>query len=145
MNFPDVPFDENLFSSNEMLKSYWERSTEKRLEATIPDYPSEESFRKNDLEEESLKLWAPKVQRSASKVSKAEEVAEAAKEVAEPADSVVLYEPKKSLKNGASVDALVEAKSTAGVLTIVFACIGGSLIIAYIVMSFLASGHKKRY
>ena len=40
MNFPDVPFDENLFSSNQMLKSYWERSTEKRLEATIPDYLS---------------------------------------------------------------------------------------------------------
>ena len=139
MNFPDVPFDENLFSSNEMLKSYWERSTEKRLEATIPDYPSEESFRKNELEEESLKLWAPKVER------KSKTAPESAAETVEPSDSVVLYEPKKSLRNGASTDALVEAKSTAGVLTIVFACLGGSLIIAYIVMSFLASVHKKRY
>lgn len=55
MNFPDVPFDENLFSSNQMLKSYWERSTEKRLEATIPDYLSEEVS--NELKINSLKLW----------------------------------------------------------------------------------------
>ena len=30
MNFPEVPFSENLFESNEAMKDYWKRSTEDR-------------------------------------------------------------------------------------------------------------------
>ena len=30
MNFPEVPFDETLFESNEMMRNYWDRATEKR-------------------------------------------------------------------------------------------------------------------
>jgi DNA-binding protein Fis len=51
MNFPEVPFDENLFASNTMLKSYWERSTNERPGATIPDWPSEESPESSDAQE----------------------------------------------------------------------------------------------
>ena len=28
MSFPDVPFDEKLFESNELLRSYWDRATD---------------------------------------------------------------------------------------------------------------------
>lgn len=52
MNFPEVPFDENLFASNTMLKSYWERSTNERPDAIIPDWPSEETTNEpNDAKE----------------------------------------------------------------------------------------------
>jgi len=47
MNFPEVPFDENLFASNTMLKSYWERSTNERPDANIPDWPSEETSKES--------------------------------------------------------------------------------------------------
>ena len=33
MNFPDVPFDETLFESNEMMRNYWDRATQKRSSA----------------------------------------------------------------------------------------------------------------
>lgn len=56
MNFPEVPFDENLFASNTMLKSYWERSTNERASATIPDWPSEES-ESNELKLASMDHW----------------------------------------------------------------------------------------
>jgi len=57
MNFPEVPFDENLFASNTMLKSYWERSTNERAGAVIPDWPSEESSDSKELRVESMDLW----------------------------------------------------------------------------------------
>lgn len=62
MNFPEVPFDENLFASNTMLKSYWERSTNERASATIPDWPSEESTESKELRLESLDHWSQNTQ-----------------------------------------------------------------------------------
>lgn len=137
MNFPDVPFDENLFSSNQMLKSYWERSTEKRLEATIPDYPSEETFQKNELEQESLKLW------SNNKVHSAAEVADGA---ALEGQIVVLDRAPQDSPSGpaAIIDARVHPKSASAVLTIVFAFIAAGLILAYMAIHVI-SAQKKRY
>jgi hypothetical protein len=37
MNSFDVPYDENLFESNDFMKSYWERSTENRNVAFVQD------------------------------------------------------------------------------------------------------------
>lgn len=30
MNFPEMPFDESMFESNELMRTYWERSTQER-------------------------------------------------------------------------------------------------------------------
>lgn len=30
MSFPDVPYDETLFESNELMRNYWENATQKR-------------------------------------------------------------------------------------------------------------------
>lgn len=43
MNFPDVPFDESLFDANDMMKSYWERSTENRHMETSDDVREEKT------------------------------------------------------------------------------------------------------
>ena len=37
MNSFDVPYDENLFESNDFMKSYWERSTQNRNVAFVQD------------------------------------------------------------------------------------------------------------
>jgi len=42
MNAFDVPYDENLFESNEFMKSYWERSTEKKSIHFVQDLKTTE-------------------------------------------------------------------------------------------------------
>lgn len=42
MNFPNVPIDESLFESNEMMRAYWERSTENRNVHFVADLRYEE-------------------------------------------------------------------------------------------------------
>jgi len=37
MNFPDVPIDENLLESNEMMMTYWNRSTDGRSFSFVND------------------------------------------------------------------------------------------------------------
>lgn len=44
MNFPDVPIDEKLFESNEMMREYWDRSTQNRGVHFVPDVRAEEDF-----------------------------------------------------------------------------------------------------
>ena len=44
MNFPDVPFDESLFEANQMMKTYWERSTENRNVEFVPDARAEDEL-----------------------------------------------------------------------------------------------------
>lgn len=42
MNSFDVPYDENLFESNDFMKSYWARSTENRNVSFVQDLRSNE-------------------------------------------------------------------------------------------------------
>ena len=42
MNFPDVPVDEKLFESNEMMREYWDRSTQNRGVHFVPDVRAED-------------------------------------------------------------------------------------------------------
>jgi hypothetical protein len=43
MEFPNVPFDENLFESNQMMKDYWNRSTSGRQIEYAHDVVHEET------------------------------------------------------------------------------------------------------
>ena len=39
--FPDVPFDETLFESNEMMRNYWDRATDTRSKPVFADRDDE--------------------------------------------------------------------------------------------------------
>jgi hypothetical protein len=43
MNFPDVPIDEKLFESNEMMREYWDRSTQNRGVHFVPEVRAEDN------------------------------------------------------------------------------------------------------
>ena len=138
MNFPDVPFDENLFASNSMLKSYWERSTNERSGAIIPDWPTEDY---SDLRNETLNHFNDN---SASDVivksdvdQKAAEAAEAADAEAAEAEAAMAdsVEPVVEVLNVPEPvkDAIVKPKSlsTSEVLGIVFASLAVAVVIIY--------------
>lgn len=58
MNSFDVPYDENLFESNEFMKSYWERSTENRNVAFVQDLRSNETMNDDsELRDLSMGLY----------------------------------------------------------------------------------------
>jgi hypothetical protein len=107
MNFPDVPFDESLFDANDMMKSYWERSTDNRHNEHVSDVPREEKTVHEELQNE---LYALSMESFNSKSSQAQGKTAAAE--AEEA-LVVVGLPKK-----VAVDALVTEKSTAGTVTV---------------------------
>jgi hypothetical protein len=50
-NFDSMPFDESLFESNEMMKTYWERSTENRSVHFSQDVRNEERQLPDDIRE----------------------------------------------------------------------------------------------
>ena len=131
MNFPDVPFDENLFASNSMLKSYWERSTNERSEANIPDWPSEEKY--DDLRKQTLHHFdEPVVEPEAAEPEEPTKTAEV-----EPVAEVVnAAEPVK--------DAIVKPKalSTPEVVGIVLASVALAAILGYF---FLVRYKGRRY
>lgn len=59
MNFPDVPFDESLFEANQMMKTYWERSTENRnVEFNAPRADSEDELPTDLAELRALSMEA---------------------------------------------------------------------------------------
>lgn len=47
--FPDVPFDESLFEANELMREYWQRSTENRAISSVPDTTVEETLLVSEL------------------------------------------------------------------------------------------------
>jgi len=104
MNFPDVPFDESLFDANDMMKSYWERSTDNRHNEHVSDVPREEKTVHEELQNE---LYALSMESFNSKAHGKTTAAEAAEAL------VVVGLPKK-----VAVDALVTEKSTAGTVTV---------------------------
>jgi hypothetical protein len=129
MNFPDVPFDENLFASNSMLKSYWERSTNERSGANIPDWPSEEKY--DDLRFQTLEHFEDDSKVEAVETVEPEpEVPEIfiAKEVPEVEPVAEVINVKEPAKDG-----IVKPKalSTSGILAIVFASLALAMLIIY--------------
>ena len=50
MEFPNVPFDENLFESNQMMKDYWSRTTAERSIDYVRDVIHEETALPEDGE-----------------------------------------------------------------------------------------------
>lgn len=47
--FPDVPFDETMFDSNEMMKNYWNRATENRPAPRFSDAKQDERREDDEL------------------------------------------------------------------------------------------------
>jgi len=47
--FPDVPFDESLFEANELMREYWNRSTENRVTSMAKDSNVVEPFMATEL------------------------------------------------------------------------------------------------
>ena len=131
MNFPEVPFDENLFSSNKLLKSYWERSTENRSAATIPDWPSEESEDHSDLRTASKEQWAS---------SQAERQAERQAEGQDAFFAPILENNFDARPK--SVDALVDPKmSGSNIAVIIVVSIAAALLLAYL---FISMGYSNK-
>lgn len=123
MNFPEVPFDENLFSSNALLKSYWERSTEDRTSATIPDWPSEETEKHQDLRNASKEQWA-----LSQPMAPFENMA--------PIEKVVKSTFNMPVDPTAAKGARVEPKMSAGNIAItVILVLAAVLFLAYVIMS----------
>jgi hypothetical protein len=138
MNFPDVPFDENLFASNSMLKSYWERSTNDRDEATIPDYPSEEKYA--DLKQQTLRHFdSPETADSVDSANsvepadsakadlEAEPEAEPMAETAAEETGDVVNVPEKQ------INAIVKPKAltTSGIVAVVFGVLAIAMLFVY--------------
>lgn len=120
MNFPEVPFDENLFSSNALLKSYWERSTEDRTSAIIPDWPSEETEKHQDLRNASKEQWA----------LTQEPMAPIEKIINTTFDMPVV--PTVKAERGARVEPKMSAGNIAITVILVLAAV---LFLAYVIMS----------
>ena len=150
MNFPDVPFDENLFASNTMLKSYWERSTNERAAAVIPDWPSEESNDSNDLRNETVNLWkrtesleAPKVEElNGPEGPKGPEGSEGPEGPEGPSDEAEVVKQSVTLPEFADDrGALVQPKMSAtNVTIIVLASLAALLLVIY----FMSSMNRSR-
>jgi hypothetical protein len=116
MNFPDVPFDETLFEANDMMKSYWERSTENRTENFVRDVRTEEQ----DLPEELREL------RQLTLDSFGEnQVAEKPEDLGE-----VVGQPE-----AATVDAIVRPKSVNGSTVVLWLIVGGAAV--FLVVSYM--------
>jgi hypothetical protein len=64
MSFPDVPVDEKLFDSNELLRSYWDRATDTRqyempegfLESEDLRNMTDETFSMEEIQKEDVKV-----------------------------------------------------------------------------------------
>jgi hypothetical protein len=50
-NFPEMPFDESIFDSNDLMREYWERTTESRVQGFASDIRMEETHLTDDLAE----------------------------------------------------------------------------------------------
>jgi hypothetical protein len=50
-SFPEMPFDESIFDSNDLMREYWERTTENRTQAFVQDIRIEETPYTDDLAE----------------------------------------------------------------------------------------------
>jgi len=111
MNFPEVPFDETLFEANDMMKSYWERSTENREENFVRDVRTEEQ----DLPVELRELRQMTLDAFGDKA-----VADS------PGDNVV--GDVIGHTEAPSVDALVTAKSTNGSTILLWAVVIGAAV-----------------
>jgi hypothetical protein len=116
MNFPDVPFDESLFEAIDMMKSYWERSTENRSDNFVRDVRTEE----HDLPEELRQLRQLTLDSFTERVMPELEV---------------VGVPEK-----ASVDALVTEKSVNGYTVVLWIILAA--IVVFVVVSQM---HHYRY
>jgi len=65
MNFPDVPFDEKLFESNELLRSYWDRATESKVYEIPEGFLEAEDLR--DMTHETFSNEEEKIKEEESK------------------------------------------------------------------------------
>jgi hypothetical protein len=75
--FPDVPFDESLFEANELMREYWNRSTENRSVSMVKDSNVEEPFMPMELlelHEVSKKLYENSIANEVAKTTHEETV-----------------------------------------------------------------------
>lgn len=119
MNFPDVPFDESLFEANDMMKSYWERSTENRSDNFVRDVRTEE----HDLPEELRELRQMTLDSFTERPSTEE--------------PVVVGVPAK-----ASMDALVTEKSVNGYTVVLWLVLAA--LIVFVVVSQMHHHYRSR-
>jgi hypothetical protein len=127
MNFPEVPFDENLFASNTMLKSYWERSTNERPDAIIPDWPSEESAFKESDDAKEL--------RAATASQWDDELKPDTEPEVEQIEEPVLEIPEINIEKKQSLDIVKPKMSGTSIALIIVGSIAAALFFAYLLMA----------
>jgi len=126
--FPNVPFDESLFEANDLMLEYWQRSTEDRTHAYVPDVRAEEEYFAKDileLRERSIRSYEPK--EVISQTSETERVREV------PVKLHVVSAPTHQNTEQAIVKPLTQSESTmsggAAIAVIII-----TLILLYIVI-----------
>jgi hypothetical protein len=127
MNFPSIPYDEGMFGLD--FQTYWNRSTEERLEPVQNDVPEKTDIA--ELRTLSLESW------KSNSVETSEETSEESTNVASEEVEVVKTD------FGQPKNTLVEEKSTAQTAWIVGLSVGAALLLILLVLATMKHRKKK--